>query len=289
MTNDYIRIEKAIEYLRENMRSQPTLAEVSKHVHISEFHFQRMFSRWAGISPKRYLEYLTISFAKELLATSDESLLSTAFSSGLSGTSRLHDLFVAIDAMSPGEHQRRGKDLTLRYGCHDSPFGRCLICTSERGVCGFAFLDRYATLQADELARFQKLWPEAKFVEDTAATAGFIAKMFVRGKAVKTSKDTALNCVVRGTNFQVKVWEALLNIPKGSVATYSRIANAIGAPKAHRAVANAVGANPIALLIPCHRVIRQTGALGGYRYGIARKHAMLAWEHLARPYVRRAG
>ena len=279
MTIDYSRIEKAIEYLRAHVRSQPSLADVAGHVHMSEFHFQRMFSRWAGISPKRFLEYLTVSFAKRLLENAGEPLLSTALKAGLSGTSRLHDLFVTLEAMSPGEHRKSGMDLVLRYGLHESPFGRCLICVSERGVCGLAFLENGS--QDDSLARFQKTWSEAELIEDVAGTAEFVDRMFGRGKSQDRS-NTALHCLVRGTNFQVKVWEALLKIPNGSITTYSKIAGFIGMPKAHRAVANAVAANPIAFLIPCHRVIRESGSLGGYRYGLPRKQAMLAWENIGK-------
>ena len=277
MTIDYSRIEKAIEYLREHVRSQPSLADVAGHVHMSEYHFQRMFTRWAGISPKRFLEFLTVSFAKRLLASTDEPLLSTALKAGLSGTSRLHDLFVTLEGMSPGEHRKNGIDLMLRYGSHESPFGRCVICVSDRGVCGLAFFDGQS--QGDALARFQKMWSEAELTEDVAGTAELVDKMFGRGKS-QDRGNTALHCLVRGTNFQVKVWEALLKIPNGSITTYSKIAAFIGMPKAHRAVANAVGANPIAFLIPCHRVIRESGSLGGYRYGLPRKQAILAWENI---------
>ena len=279
MAIDYARIEKAIVYLSDHVHSQPTLSEVSDHVHMSEYHFQRLFSRWAGLSPKRYLEYLTITYAKELLDSTDDSLLSTALSTGLSGTGRLHDLFVTLEAVSPGEYRKRGANMEIYYGLHESPFGSCLVCTTDRGVCGLAFVS--GTSYDQELDRYRESWADAVFIENREATVPVVQCMFSRGETAGAKTQPALRCLVQGTNFQVKVWEALLSIPNGSVTTYSKIARFIGMPKAYRAVANAVGANPVAYLIPCHRVIRTTGALGGYRYGLPRKQAILAWESIA--------
>jgi AraC family transcriptional regulator of adaptative response/methylated-DNA-[protein]-cysteine methyltransferase len=271
LLQDYERVEQAILFIEKNFLRQPSLADVAGAVGLSEHHFQRLFKRWAGISPKRFLQYVTAVHAKGLLKKQEGSLLDVAHDSGLSGVSRLHDLIINMEAMTPGEFQKRGASLIIRYGFHPSPFGECLIAVTDKGICSFDFVvdgDRDAAL-----AEIQKQWKNAQFVQSQKATAGFIEKL-----CDGSFGDHAVSLHVKGTNFQIKVWEALLRIPAGEVTSYEEVAASIGKPKAVRAVANAVAHNPVALLIPCHRVIRKTGALGGYHYGTARKTAILLWE-----------
>jgi len=267
----YPIIEKALIYLDANAHARPSLAEVAESVGLSEFHFQRLFTRWAGVSPKRFLQFQTLEHAKQLLSE-PRSLLDVTYEAGLSSPGRLHDLFVTIDAVTPGEYKRGGEGLRIEFGVHETPFGDCLIATTERGVCEIAFIgtgdDPYDALRAR--------WPNAMLVERPGATQGIAERIF--GTAATDIGAEPLHLVVRGTNFQLKVWEALLRIPPGGVSTYEQIAAAIGAPTASRAVGTAVGANPVAYLIPCHRVIRKTGAFGNYRWGATRKRAMLGWE-----------
>jgi AraC family transcriptional regulator of adaptative response/methylated-DNA-[protein]-cysteine methyltransferase len=275
---DYARVARAIEYLVSHHREQPGLSAVARHVHLSEYHFQRLFSRWAGISPKRFLQCLTIEHAKRRLAES-KSLLDVTVESELSSPSRLHDLFVAVEAMTPNQFKNRCAGLRLRFGFHASPFGACLLAVTDRGVCGLSFVEPGSAQEAVEQMRAD--WPGALFEERSQVTAPVAARMFAPfgGK-----RRPPLSLLLRGTNFQVKVWQALMRIPPGAVVSYDTIARWIGASRSARAVANAVGANPIAFLIPCHRVIRQTGLVGGYRWGTARKRAMLAWEtNVGRP------
>ncbi len=272
LSADYGRIEAAIHYLEENFQAQPTLAEIASHVGLSEYHFQRLFSRWAGTSPKRFLQFLTIQHAKKLLAES-QSILDTAYEAGLSSPSRLHDLFVTHEAITPGEFKQKGAGLTIQYGFHNSPFGECLIALTERGICGLQFVadgDREATL--DEL---KASWPQAKFVADEEATRPFIDPIFNLSEA---DERPSLPLYLKGTNFQIQVWQALLQIPAGTAVSYGTVAQMIGNPKASRAVGSATGSNPIAYLIPCHRVIQQAGNLGNYRWGTSRKKAILGWE-----------
>ncbi|MCG8544667.1 MAG: methylated-DNA--[protein]-cysteine S-methyltransferase [Alphaproteobacteria bacterium] len=268
---NFARIEHAIHWLTENYQDQPSLASAAEEVGLSEFHFQRLFSQWAGVSPKKFLQYLTLSHAKQRLAESD-SVLDAAYDAGLSGPSRLHDLFVTHEGVSPGEWKAMGEGLTLRYGWHDSPFGDCLVVATDRGVCGLGFAlgsDRVATEQ-DLLSR----WDQAALVEDMAATAPLAALAFGEGEG-------PLHLVLRGTPFQLKVWEALMHIPPGGVISYERLATHIGKPGAARAVAGAVALNPVSWIVPCHRVIRGTGAITGYRWGPSRKRMMLGWEAAA--------
>lgn len=266
---DYHRIAQAIEYLQRHATSQPELAAVAQAVHLSPHHFQRLFTRWAGVSPKRFLQYLTVENAKARLAAG--SMLDVAAEVGLSGAGRLHDLFVTLEALSPGEFKAGGAGLTIGFGRHTSPFGECVIATTRRGICALHFIDR----SADAAAALRGDWPNAELIRDDAATATLARRIF-EPLAVHRAQPLAL--VVRGTNFQLQVWRALLALPFGAVASYGGIANAIGRPAAARAVGAAIGANPVAWLIPCHRVIRETGALSGYRWGAARKAAMLGWE-----------
>ena len=269
-SQDYRLIEQAIRYIESNAAHQPELEEVAAAVGMSEFHFQRTFTRWAGISPKRFLQFLTKEHAKELLAHS-ENLLDTTHRVGLSSLGRLHDLFVTTEAMTPGEYKTRGAGVTIRYGIHPTPFGKCLIGTTERGICHLGFVQ---TSEGDAVDNLVAGWKEAKMVEDVKSTAPLVAPIF----DLRRRGDEALRLHLRGTNFQIKVWEALLQIPQGTVTTYERVATRIGQPSALRAVGTAVGHNPIAVLIPCHRVLRKDGDFGNYRYGSARKKALLFSE-----------
>ncbi len=269
---DYALIEQAILYLGQHFKEQPELKEIADHVGLSEYHFQRLFTRWVGISPKRFLQYLTKEYALRLLERS-ESLLEVAYESGLSGPGRLHDLLVTYEAVTPGQVKALGAGLTLTYGFHPTPFGECLLALTERGVCNMVFVqpgERQAALEA-----LHTRWRLARWVEDPDVTRPYVSQIFslFRGQTIPP-----LQLDLRGTNFQLKVWEALLRIPAGSVVTYKELAVAIGMPEAARAVGNAVSSNPIPVLIPCHRVIRSQGELGGYRWGTARKRALLGWE-----------
>jgi AraC family transcriptional regulator of adaptative response/methylated-DNA-[protein]-cysteine methyltransferase len=267
---DYARVERAIRYLDENFRDQPRLAEVAAAVGMSEYHFQRLFRRWAGVSPKRFLQFLTADYARGLLRDSWNAL-DAAYEAGLSGPGRLHDLMVSVEAATPGEIRRRGEGLVVRWGVHSTPYGRCLLAATERGVCWLAFLD--SPDDPRPLEELRARWPDARLEEDPALTAPLVERAF-SGAADGTPPPLHL----RGTNFQVKVWEALLRVPAGTVVTYEGHAAAAGAPTAVRAVGAAVGANPVAYLIPCHRVIRKTGAFGDYHWGSVRKRALLGRE-----------
>jgi AraC family transcriptional regulator, regulatory protein of adaptative response / methylated-DNA-[protein]-cysteine methyltransferase len=271
--NDYQRIEQAIRYLEAHFLRQPSLGEIAASTGLSPFHFQRLFRRWAGISPKRYAQFLTADFAAQLLRNS-HTVLETSLAAGLSGAGRLHDLMINIHGTSPGELRLGGAGLSIRYGVHASPFGQCLLAVTERGVCGLTFLtDGLAPAVAD-LAQH---WPRARLIPSPRVTRPIIERIFPQQRA---GQAQTLDLVIPGTNFQIKVWEALLRIPAGAVSTYGDIAAAIGVPRAARAVGTAIGNNPVAYLIPCHRVIRAAGTLGDYRWGRARKHCMLAWEAL---------
>lgn len=267
---DYRRIEKAILFLEKNAHRQPDLKEIARMVRLSEYHFQRLFRRWAGISPKRFLQLLTIERAKRAMKNSG-SLLDVTHETGLSSAGRLHDLFVKIEAMTPGEFRKQGERLKIRYGFHPSPFGECLVAVTGRGICNLAFVQEGGRNWA--VGNLKMQWKNAEVLEDTSATKVYRDRIFGSAKP-----DSLLPLHLKGTNFQIKVWQALMKIPRGAVASYGEIARRIGKPKAVRAVGNAVARNPVAFLIPCHRVIRKTGAVGGYRWGIARKKAILAWE-----------
>lgn len=270
-SEDYLRIEQAISYLENHYKDQPGLEEVAANIGLSEYHFQRLFTRWAGVSPKRFLQFLTKQGAKELLNRS-ENLLDTTHQVGLSSLGRLHDLFVTTEAVTPGEYKSRGEGVTIRYGIHLTPFGKCLIGLTERGICHLGFVQ---TSEGDAIDNLVTDWKEAKMVEDYRATASLVEPIF---DLRYNTRIKPLTLHLRGTNFQLKVWEALLAIPSGTVTTYEGIASRIGKPAAVRAVGTAVGHNPIAVLIPCHRVIRKVGEFGNYRYGELRKKALLARE-----------
>lgn len=269
--SDYDRIAQAISFITSRVNSQPTLDEIAAHVHLSPFHFQRLFCRWAGVTPKRFLQTLTLERAKQLLSKS-KPLLEVSDSLGLSSGSRLYDHFVHLEAVTPGEFKTGGIDLTIEYGEHETPFGKVFIASTPRGICNLAFLE-YEGID-EHLAGLYRKWPHAELHENHDRTLVVIEAMF--GKEMKVDRPLSLH--VSGTNFQISVWKALLQIPQGAVASYSQVATAIGRPSAARAVGLAVGANPVAFIIPCHRVIQQSGKLGGYHWGETRKHAIHAWE-----------
>jgi len=268
--DDYKRIEKAILYLEKNAHRRPDLKEVAQAVNLSEYHFQRIFRRWAGISPKRFLQFLTLERIKALMKGAG-SLLDVTYRSGLSSEGRLHDLFVNVDAVTPGEFRSRGENLKVRYGFYRSPFGDCLVAVTDRGITNLAFIQ--PGKRAIAVRDLKMEWKRADIAEDPATTKPYVEKIFRPGRA-----GGKVDLFVKGTNFQIKVWKALLRIPRGAVISYEAVARQIGRPKAVRAVANAVANNPIAFLIPCHRVILKSGAFGGYRWGSTRKKAILAWE-----------
>ncbi len=268
---DYHRIAIAIAFMRQNHLHQPDLAAVAQHIGLSEYHFQRMFTQWAGISPKRFLQYLTVEYAKSKIAET-KSLLDLTSDIGLSSPGRLHDLFVNLEAMSPGEFKTGGSGLQIVCGIHDTPFGKALIATTSRGICNLRFLDGADEQNAEQILR--NVWLNAEVICDREITQPLCDTIFDR--ATLSRKPIAL--LVKGTNFQVQVWRALLRVPFAGITTYQTIAETIGNPTAARAVGNAVGNNPVAYLIPCHRVIRASGELGGYRWGLERKTVILSWE-----------
>jgi AraC family transcriptional regulator, regulatory protein of adaptative response / methylated-DNA-[protein]-cysteine methyltransferase len=269
--SDYARIEKTIRYLEANFRAQPSLAVVAAQVHLSEYHFQRLFRRWAGISPKRFLQVLTADYARHLLHES-RTVLEVSDAAGLSSASRLHDLLVNLHAATPGDIQAQGANLSIQYGFHASPFGECLIAITVRGICAIEFVTTGG--RAAVLAQVKRHWPAATWRLQPRATQPVAARLF----AVARANGERLDLLVQGSNFQVKVWEALLRIPSGRVVSYEDLAARIAAPTATRAVASAIARNPVAVLIPCHRVIRKSGVFGEYRWGSARKKALLGWE-----------
>lgn len=272
MSEDYQRIAHAIAYIRSHVGEQPSLAKIAAQVHLSEYHFQRLFSRWAGITPKRYLQVLTLERAKQLLRERKMSSLDTSMEVGLSSGSRLYDHFVQIEAVTPSDYRQQGQGITIVYGYHDTPYGIAFIAKTPRGICQFEFVE--PLLKEEPLIRLTQNWSKANINLDNAQTSRVIDLLFARQPA----DTTPISLWVRGTNFQLNVWRALLKLQPGEVASYSDIAQAIGKPKASRAVGTAIGSNPVGLIIPCHRVLRQTGELGGYRWGEIRKHAMLARE-----------
>ena len=273
---DYRRVERALSYLEAHRSLQPTLDEVADHVGLSPFHFQRLFSRWVGISPKRFLQFLTIEHARQCLSET-RSVLDATLDVGLSSPGRLHDLMVAVDAVTPGEFSARGTGLTIRYGFEHSPFGVCLIGATERGVCWLSFHEEVSGSKAvDEL---RHSFSHADLREDAIEAATWRDRIFDRARP---DSNSTLPVLLAGTNFQLKVWEALLRVPSGWMCSYSDLATLMGRPTATRAVASAVAANRIAYLIPCHRVIRSIGDFGQYRWGAMRKQAIVGWEQAKR-------
>jgi len=275
-SRDYQRIASALEYLEAHAREQPTLASVAEHVNLSEFHFQRLFRRWAGISPKRFLQYLTLAHTKDILKETP-SLLEASLEAGLSGPGRLHELFVSVLGMTPAEARDEGSSLTITWGIAPSPFGPVLLAATRRGLCNLEFLsvtDSDVDVE-DTQARIASLWPGAVLVHDDDAVAKTALSIF---DGLKTSGN-GIVLHVRGTNFQIRVWEALLSVPSGHVLSYEGLAQHLGMPGGARAVASAVAKNPVGYLIPCHRVIKSSGIIGEYRWGGIRKQALIGWEN----------
>jgi AraC family transcriptional regulator, regulatory protein of adaptative response / methylated-DNA-[protein]-cysteine methyltransferase len=269
LSADYARIEQAIRYIETNAHRQPDLNELAAHIGLSEYHFQRLFTRWAGISPKRFLQFLTREHAKALLAGST-NLLEATYASGLSGPGRLYDLFVQTEAVTPGEFKSKGKGLDIVYGFHPSPFGESLLALTDRGICFLAFVDGD---RSSALEQLMQTWPNALLTQSPSRTSSVVKRIFSPGRAA-----APFPIHLRGTNFQIKVWEALLHLQPGELTTYQVLANQVASPGAARAVGNAVAHNPLAYIIPCHRVLQKTGYFGNYRYGSSRKKAILAWE-----------
>lgn len=266
---NYQRIESAIKYLAAHYKDQPNLDDVAQAVHLSPFHFQRIFTEWAGITPKKFLQYLTTEHLKSKLAET-RNIMEAADMAGLSSQSRVYDLFVNLEAVTPNEYKTSGQGLTIEYGFHQTPFGECLLAMTERGICGLQFILEENRLEALQL--LQKQWANARMHENTHLTEQTVQQIFY------TNEPRKLSVLVKGTNFQVKVWNALLNIPAGEVASYQILAKRIDQPKALQAVGSAVAANPIGYLIPCHRVIKNEGLVGEYHWGSAKKRLLLGWE-----------
>jgi AraC family transcriptional regulator of adaptative response/methylated-DNA-[protein]-cysteine methyltransferase len=275
---NYLRIEQAIQYLEKNFQRQPELDEVAEVVHLSPFHFQRLFTEWAGISPKRFLQFLTVDFLKSKLQES-KNLVEVAEAAGLSSQSRVYDLFTTLEAVTPQEYKQRGSGIRIEYGIHETPFGQALIGVTERGVCWLAFINTDEDPR-HELEKMKEHWNNSVFHQDQNITNEFIERIFDRRVEGK------IHLFVKGTNFQIKVWEALLKLPLGNVTTYQDIATHIHNPKAMQAVGSAVGSNHIAYLIPCHRVIRKDGVLGEYRWNATRKKSIIGWEMATKEAIR---
>jgi AraC family transcriptional regulator of adaptative response/methylated-DNA-[protein]-cysteine methyltransferase len=270
--DDYERIARAIRFIERNMTDQPGLPELAAELGLSQFYLQKLFQRWAGVTPKRFLQFLTVEYAKQLL-TQSHSVLDVSLETGLSSPARLHDHFVTLEAVTPGDYKRQGEGLDIYYGVHPSPFGPMFLATSQRGIVRLAFITD-ATDEITERYALQSDWSRARLAADQATTAAIVDQIFdCSGQA-----DAPLPVLVKGSNFQIQVWKALLQIPVGSVCSYEQLARAIARPAACRAVGRALAVNPVGYLIPCHRVIRSLGTVGGYRWGATRKQALLAWE-----------
>jgi len=270
MSNHFSTIEKAIDFIRENLSNQPSLEEIASEVGLSTFHFQRIFSEWVGVSPKKFMQYLTLERAKSVLGEQQLSLFAAADELGLSGTGRLHDLFVNIEGMTPGEYKNGGENLRISYNVYDSPFGNLVIASTSKGICHISFVENLK--QAEKIVH--EKFANAKFQHEEV-------EMHRKALAIFSGDWSQLEQIklhLKGTDFQLKVWQALLSIPSGQLTTYSTMATCVGNPKASRAVGTAVGQNPIAYLIPCHRVIQSTGNFGQYHWGATRKAAMIGWE-----------
>lgn len=268
MTDNYYKVEKALTFIEENFKKQPSLQEIAQHIHLSPHHFQRIFKEWAGVSPKKYLQFLSVNYAKKQLK--NNTIFDTAIEGGFSSTSRLHDLFVNIEGMTPGEYRNQGAKLHINYSFAESPFGNIFIASTPKGVCFMVFTD---TLE-EGITQLRQEFPKSQLHNKVDQLQQDALLIFQRD----WSKLDQIKLHLKGTTFQLKVWEALLSIPEGKLATYGHIATAINQPKAARAVGTAIGANPIAFLIPCHRVIQSSGKTGGYRWNPIRKKAIIAWE-----------
>ncbi len=282
--NDYQRIRKAILFISQQASSQPSLDQIAHHVGLDASHFHKLFVRWAGLTPKSFLQSLTLDHAKHLL-TRNTPLLETALATGLSGPGRLHDLFVQYEALSPGEYARKGEGLTIKYGFHDCPFGLALLMKTKRGIAGLAFADDDKERQS-VLEDMMNRWPHATYYEDENATRPEAAHIF---SPAKWQPEQPLRLVLIGSDFELSVWQSLLNIPHGHSVTYGALAQSIDKPRAHRAVASAVGRNPISFVVPCHRVLRKGGGLGGYHWSLPRKQAIIGWEKGLREKQKKTG
>jgi AraC family transcriptional regulator of adaptative response/methylated-DNA-[protein]-cysteine methyltransferase len=271
-SENYRRIEQAIAFLDSNFKDQPSLDEIAASVHLSKYHFQRLFKRWAGVTPTQFTHFLTVEYAKKVLRES-QNIFETTLDAGLSSPGRLHDLFVTFEAMTPGEYKRFGKGLEITYGFHPTPFGECLLAATLRGICALRFLS--PGTRTIEFSNLVEEWPSARFIKDQQATLSIVQRLFGPYQSGLTME---FHLFLRGTNFQVQVWQALLAIPPGVMVTYQDVAAQVATSAASRAVANAVARNPIGYLIPCHRVISKTGQTHNYRWGKMRKKAILGWE-----------
>lgn len=269
--HDYYRISEALKYIGENQQTQPNLEQVAEQVHLSPFHFQRLFSEWAGVSPKKFLQYLSVENAKAVLKNQHASVYDAAFEAGLSGTGRLHDLFVNIEGMTPGQYKNGGENLTIQYSLQECQFGNYLIASTQAGICNLLFFEKNSGPVIEELHAH---WPNARLIEAHSPHDQSVAAFF-NGSF---QKEQSIRLHLKGTDFQIKVWEALLKIPEAALTNYAGIAKLIEKESAHRAVGTAIGKNPIAYLIPCHRVIKSVGKIGEYRWGSQRKKAMIGWE-----------
>ncbi len=267
---DFSRIAEAIGYIKNNFRSQPGLEELAEKVHLSPFHFQRLFTEWAGVSPKKFLQYITVENAKKMLKENQASLFDTAFETGLSGTGRLHDLFINIEGMTPGEYKQGGQSLSINYSFAESPFGNILVASTPKGICHISFADN----EEEALVMLKNMFPNAAYKQMVDLLQQNVLYIFTHD----WSKLNEVKLHLKGTDFQLKVWETLLKIPMGQLSTYGNIARQINQPNASRAVGSAIGDNPVAYLIPCHRVIRSTGVFGEYMWGADRKAAIIGWE-----------
>ena len=271
-THDYELVKHTLAFISENWRDQPSLDTLADQAGLSPTHLQRLFTRWAGLSPKAFLQAVTLDHARGLLRDS-ATILDASYELGLSGPGRLHDLFVTHEGMSPGIYKAHGRGLNIQYGFHDCPFGRALILITSEGLAGLAFADHGKEKSA--LADMKSRWPEATYVENHQATASYAKRIF---ESESWKPDQPLRIVFIGSDFEIRVWETILRIPFGKASTYSDIASHIGKPKAARAVGSAVGKNPISFVVPCHRVLEKSGGLGGYHWGLTRKRAILGWE-----------
>lgn len=267
---DYNRIADAIQYIRENFKEQPTLESIAEKIYLSPYHFQRLFSKWAGTTPKKFLQYISIEYAKNLLRETGATLFDTAYETGLSGTSRLHDLFITIEGMTPAEYKKGGTNLSINYSFAESPFGNILVASTIKGICYMAFEDN----EEKAINELRYKFPQAYFTRKLDLLQQNALFIFQND----WSKLNQIKLHLQGTDFQLKVWETLLKIPSGRLSTYGAIANKIELPGASRAVGTAIANNPVAFLIPCHRVIQSTGAIGGYMWGSTRKSAIIGWE-----------
>ena len=267
---NYSRIAAALDYIKENFKQQPNLDEVAEKVHLSPFHFQRLFTDWAGVSPKKFLQYISVAHAKSMLKDKQATLFDTAYETGLSGTGRLHDLFIKIEGMTPGEYKNGGENLHINYSFAETPFGNIIVASTTKGICYMAF----ANNQQMAFETLQHHFPNANFKQITDLTQQSALHIFTHD----WSKLNQIKLHVKGTGFQLKVWETLLKIPMGQLNTYGSIATKIQSPNASRAVGTAIGSNPVAFLIPCHRVIQASGTIGGYMWGSTRKRAIIGWE-----------